>query len=91
MAKLDHIHSIISNDACDIYHRPNDISLQDLRHTKSRRLSCDPYPFLQRLQSGITLQAQVRDQTDLAAALAMKRTRAELFALFNKPRVPCRA
>lgn len=37
------------------------------------------------------LQAQARTQTDLAAAQAMQQAKAELFALFNKPKAPRRA
>lgn len=49
---------------------------------------------LVRFKMGVTLkslQAQASAQTDLAAALAMQRAKADLFALFNKPKTPRRA
>jgi len=49
---------------------------------------------LVRFKAGFTLAdllAQAQAQTDLAAAKAMQKAKAELFAMFNKPKVKLRA
>ena len=49
---------------------------------------------LVRFKTGVTLaqlQAQAKAQTDLAAAQAMQKAKAQLFAMFNKPKTKLRA